>query len=559
MTPIVPFKTKKHPLVAEATSTLAFGVDTIHVSLGKLPNSTLAFSEEDFDSVATALARLERACRGQSRPLPLEGTLGGVGLPSLVKCDGASPRVDLVIAPEVADQGGRRLEYMLTFKHAKTGRTTVSKVILVRDQNGNHWLNVSANPTTVLLGSNVVAPEWPELSPWKQLGSLLRLPFALLKTALRVASAEFQWGEAVASRIRDLEFRVQTVQVYTYMPTAATLLSQIVATYSIPSVSRQRGKLLGTALGLKFYDRGAHEIETVLVRVMAASRGPGATRQVLSANFYDKALKSEKDAAQGKIEVGAEGVMEFLRSHTRADITLSAPALKQLMREASLDPKDLTARNFRNAVVRLDAGKGKSRMRFMQWLLTYVLVDRMKLPVLLRYSPKLVDRARRRVENVAPAALAAFDQWREQGFKHVTEHKPTSFVSFASKYAGKKAIVSAKQARRARLACLDLGLDLDVPLDVYNQYYAMTFTWAMTEKERGGYCRDLEAAIANDKRAKIAVLKAQERSRQRSVQMAKGVRRQLPEWIGEAHVPSVELRGVEALPRLPKPRTVGQR
>ena len=95
--------------------------------------------------------------------------------------------------------------------------------------------------------------------------------------------------------------------------------------------------------------------------------------------------------------------------------------------------------------------------------------------------------------------------------------------------------MSRQAARTARKKLLAIGLDPDVPLDVYEVLHAQSFSWDMSRDDRKRY--NLARAAGDMK----TVNKLQKRSRESSMAGVAHVRELLAPMLKAAHTPAISI------------------
>ena len=366
-------------LVEVGTEKRDFGQDTLQAALGLLGSAHqptadygLQLDERDCICIVRALDQLARKCRGNADfEQAVSSAPYGYRIKAHVNCH--SPVALARDYPSVAAgkmKSGTDLAYTMLIRHARTGRRTQLVCSVRCDSNGKCWLNIRANPTSLLAGYNAHGLALEGRNEHSERGIFMRLPFAMLRMIAQSVDPNFKWQDKTASRIAELAFKIGNTQVFTYVKPPISLsdyMSFLQCCYGIPFASpRHNYCSIATALRLKIMSEGHNGlIETLLVRRMAGFVGGDADRGVVSICMYDKAAKARADAAAIDIEVGSAEAMEFLKQHLRVDITMHEAALRKLLAEAGFsEGTEVTARNYRDAIKRLDDGKGKSKQRF---------------------------------------------------------------------------------------------------------------------------------------------------------------------------------------------------
>ena len=92
-----------------------------------------------------------------------------------------------------------------------------------------------------------------------------------------------------------------------------------------------------------------------------------------------------------------------------------------------------------------------------------------------------------------------------------------------------------EQAHKARAKQLTLGIDPDIPADVYETFFAQTYVWEMTRGERTTFCRALEAGDAE------VIARLMAGSRSRSVKPIERIASSVRRMLRSAEVPAVEI------------------
>ncbi|MFM9939785.1 MAG: hypothetical protein ACKVP7_09835 [Hyphomicrobiaceae bacterium] len=433
-----------------------------------------------------------------------------------------------------ATQGKRvseHLEFTITCQ-LPSRRQTVMTVTLRIDTNGRCWINLRANPTPFLAGHNAFAVALEGQSPRDELRCLLRLPFEALTAVLRCINPEFMWSSITNRRMRALLFRLTNIQIFTYLAVPngerGKLLGYLRCMMSVPfGDGRGRYRLLADALNVRFDTRhSAADVQTLLFVCLVGGRA------AVSVNLYEKDAKVGADDRMAK--GCALGLSEYalLKDVIRLDLTLHEPALRELFREARIGNKTdtaLMAANFVKAVRRLDLGKGRSGKTCLAWLLDYTFDQRLPLQKLLNFRPSLLEKARRVLKSYNPQAALVFRAWWREA--PATRGDRGSFVLFAMRHASFK--LSREQARKTRSKLLALGLDPDIPGDVYEAFYAQTFVWDMPRVERTKFCKALQARDGE------VIAKYMARSRARSATKIDEVAATIRQMLESAEVPAV--------------------
>jgi hypothetical protein len=536
-------------LISRSDTKRDVGFDTLHATIGRLPplgmepgptrTFKLELRPEDANSVRAALSKLATRFQKNQRAEPICHTSRGNRIRFQIE-------TRVVAAPQTAPDGsdrdhlkrGERFKVELVIVHANA-RQTNFYVSLIRDSNGCYWLNVQANPTALLKGYNAFAVALPKVGRRAERRIMMRVPFAVLRQIVRSVEPEFEWQNDTKRRLKELAFRICPVQVFTYLVThprtPAQLMGFLRCVYSVPYSSGDVDRLLCDDLSFQLMSvRGSDSLQTLLFEFRTGGRTAS------SVNFYDKLAKAKVDAAVIDAKVGGSKDLKFLRGAVRVDITLHDAALRDMSREANLSTREdasVTAAEYCRAIAEMDARCGKSGKRFVQWLLDYIIEDRLKLWAMLNYKPSRLDRAQSMLSGYNADAAAGFASWRNAGFEHFERssrsRRTTSFVRFLEFHA--TPTLSRDVARRTREKLLAVKLDPDIPLRAYDAFFERTFAWDLPDNRRH------ELAVALEARDFAAVGQVLHVGRRNSVGRIRAITTALSEMIGSAHTPASTL------------------
>ena len=373
------------------------------------------------------------------------------------------------------------------------------------------------------------------MSPGDELRCLLRLPFDALAAVLGRIKPDFAWQPVTARRIRKLLFRINNVQLFTCLPVPqeerGKLLGLIRCLVSVPfGDGRGRFRLIADALNVRVdaRHRGDDDVQTLLVVCRVGGRA------ALSINMYEKDAKVAADNRASGAGILGLADEAGLRNAIRLDLTLHEPALRELFREAGIAGMDgaaMMAASFVKAVRRLERGKGRSGKACLAWLLDYAFEQCLPLLKLLSYRPALLNKANRVLAVYNPTAAAVFKAW--WGEPLPARGRRTSFCQYAMRHPTHR--LTREQARKARAKLLTLGIDPDIPADVYETFFAQTYVWEMTRGERTTFCRALEAGDAE------VIARLMAGSRSRSVKPIERISSSVRRMLRSAEVPAVEI------------------
>ena len=194
----------------------------------------------------------------------------------------------------------------------------------------NCWLNLQANGTTLLTGTNAFAAD-TGLQGARELPFVLVYPFFLLRRILRTIDASFAWPAVLAARIYRGDIIAHNLQFafsisFDREDDACRFLSCLRAIYCLQYVDeRGRVRVLGKLLGLRASPRSDdHDDSTgVLLRAFQGNNHD------LSVNAYAKAdtLEPGEKALLG-VSIGRSDLGPLARGRP-AQLRQSSPALSQ--------------------------------------------------------------------------------------------------------------------------------------------------------------------------------------------------------------------------------------
>ncbi len=183
------------------------------------------------------------------------------------------------------------------------------------------WLNLRANPTTLLIGTNVFAAD-TGLDLDRERLCRYRHPFLLFERLLRAVDPAFRWSNATAGRIERGDLELKNVQLAYYLPFKdraglRRFLHWLRAVFCTPIVTKtwssfELGKYLRLRVETKLDARGRP------TGVMIRAYRNAARNADVTTNFYDKAATLKK---AGRAALG-EPRREWLERHLRTDVTL---------------------------------------------------------------------------------------------------------------------------------------------------------------------------------------------------------------------------------------------
>lgn len=230
---------------------------------------------------------------------------------------------------------------------------TTRMTVTLRWVGRNCWLNLQANPTTLLTGTNAFAAD-TGLEGERELLFLFAYPFRLLRQILRTIDRSFDWPAEMAERIRHGDITAHNLQIAFPIPfdralDAHRFLPWLQVSYCLPYVDeRRRTCILGGLLGL----RASTELDANGRPTGVLLRAHQGNNPDLSVNIYAKAGTLEPDE---KALLGKAG-LRWLRRHLRVDVTLHKPALDRLFNAAGMAGAPRTIASVCRAVGVLDAG-----------------------------------------------------------------------------------------------------------------------------------------------------------------------------------------------------------
>ena len=532
-----------------------FGIDTTQTAIGRLPahedteDQSLTLSLSEFDQITELLT--EACTATATKPVSLSTPFKNANLLHKMRVRSTS---DLSNSENLSVPREFEIDIL-----CETTHHTRMIVRLQQDRNGSCWLNIRANPSSLINGYNAFAVAIEGVSARDELGRVLRLPFRVFAMLLREMNPVFRWEKETAKRIKKLLFKACPVQVFTYMdPTpfsSAQLLGFLRIVLSCPLGDGQGGSategrpgsaygLLGDLLGIQIDARlvGGLTVQTLLLRIHRGGE------QAVSANFYDKHAEATNEAAARNVIPGEAETRRFLSQNLRVDVTMHAPALRELQAEAGIARRGsavLTAARFRRAIRVLDRGKGKSGKPFEQWLLNYIFDECLPLLRLLNYRPSLLDEVRAKLamgkngaEMRSPDGLRSsmlFDEWLARGFEFERDGRRLSFEQFAQHFANNR--VSRQGARTIRNKAWAWGLDLDLPLVACNAIFNIRHVIDLDRADQHAL------AVAFEQCDSEALLRLTQISKANSGRTIADLSGALSTMIASAYVPAVLIGG----------------
>jgi hypothetical protein len=285
---------------------------------------------------------------------------------------------------------------------AQFGAATRMTVTL-RWLGGNCWLNLQANPTTLLTGTNAFAADL-SLQGAHELLYLFVYPFFLLRRILRAIGPAFDWSAEMAARIYRGDILAHNLQLAFHIPferagDARRFLSWLQVSYCLPYVDEHgHTHILGKLLGLRASTQlnGDGRPTGVLLRARQGNNPD------LSVNIYAKADTLEPDE---KALLGADGV-RWLQRNLRVDVTLHKPAIRRLLTAAGMSGAPCTIRSVCRAVLTLDRNSG----RLVDWLAREVCVRRLRLPAVVGFRDGDHERAAVKLRGRS-VVMAVWPRW----------------------------------------------------------------------------------------------------------------------------------------------------
>ena len=544
-------RTKTSALIAEADAKRDFGFDTSQYAIGPLPAPAtltsgnefgLLLSRAEFRRITKAMFAASDRCQNSGEQIDVRN-----------KTEPNRIEYWALVEHVSRQRGGRHSvskdrdledvnEFIVKIK-CSNGRDADMHVRTQSDSNRKFWLNVRANPTSLINGYNAFSVAMDGMSTGAERAYVLSMPFVVLQMLLKSVEPTFDWERPTQQRINKLLFKLCPVQIFTYIDTAPftpeKFLNYVRAVLA-SSFGDGKGKyetvgdLLGVSVDAERNDRGVESLLLVFRRDGCAE---------LSVNMYNKAAKARTDARTINAAIGSADTRKYLSSNLRVDITMHAGAIADLFSEARLGNKSgvpLTGANFVRALRNLNNKNGKGGERFIQWLLHYAFEQRLSLMTLLNYQPATLAKAKKALEAYHPDAAAAFVSWEACGFlyRKRTKHglRSVSFEQYVQTVPKEK--LSRAIARKAKLKLLGVGLNPDIPMDAYEVLHAQSYSWDMTRKDRKRYNRALAAGDH------ATVGKFQQRSRYQSLATIEKLRVGFAPMIAAAHAPAVTVSAV---------------
>ena len=357
----------------------------------------------------------------------------------------------------------------------------------------NCWLNVQANPTTLLTATNAFAAD-TGLEGERELRFLFLYPFALLRQILRTIDHSFDWSAGMADRIRRGDITAHNLQVAFPIPFETALdarrfLSWLQVSYCLVYVDeRGRTRILGELLGL----RASTQLDDTGRPTGVLLGAKQGNNPDITVNIYAKADTLEPEE---KTLLGEAG-LRWLRRHLRVDVTLHKPALDRLFNAAGMAGAPRTVASVCRAVGMLDAGGH----RLVDWLAHEACVRRLKLPAVVGFRNGDYERAAAELGG-RPAVMAVWPWWLagEGDLRALLE---------AELRRGGMAQAKAKSAVADKLrAVRAAGIDPDIPPEFFHRLGLAACTWGFSKSE----VAEFAAAVAGGDEAAMAEMLRQKR------------------------------------------------
>lgn len=299
----------------------------------------------------------------------------------------------------------------------------------------------------------------------------LLVPVELIEAAARTMTEGFKWSDPTKRQIETGQVRVNQLVTRNTFPVdlhlARSILTFLAMTYSAG---------YGDGSG-KYRTVG----EALDVRVKAR-QSQGETKQLV----IDLLSSGRADYTVKLTDVTPEGSRLARLQH---ETVIRDGGLRDLLSEADVSTKDAadpTIADLQSAFERLSARNEGPRT--VDWLNQKIFAERMGFWQLLNFSPSLLTQAKELVGN-DDALGGAFEDWRLRGFEGTpaSSGRPQSFVQFM------KSRISPDRARAYRGKILTIGLNPDIPLEVYYVFYNMRFYWNLGPEDKAEMARALEA------------------------------------------------------------------
>ena len=381
---------------------------------------------------------------------------------------------------------GQKLQFDVTLFSG--GNETPVKVKAWREEDGKCWLQLRGSPSDL----------WSLLKPGVPFGierhQDARVEAGLSSLALRrIMQADnpaFDWAEDTRGMMLSGAYMVCPVVVEFFKPIGSLIAEQELLQFLRALYSLAYGDGQG---------KYRKVTDDLAIRVSGEPR-KGVLPSVRVDCFKSGRIAFTADISAGPAEAGSV-------KNLRVVVTLRDKGLRELMMEADIGTErdvELNARNFTAAVDKLNKGDGDWGLKFTDWLWHHIVLERMGLWCLQKFTPSLVDTARKEL-GPDEEVLAVFDEWRENGFQYGNaDGKSVSFDIFAVDYARKR--ITRAKTRKARMTLMSLGLDLNLPLASYYACYNLRFYWNLSLDNRQ------ELAVALERGDKDTVDRLQRQS-----------------------------------------------
>jgi hypothetical protein len=377
---------------------------------------------------------------------------------------------------------------------AQFGGSATRMTVRLRWVGNNCWLNLQANPTTLLTGTNAFAADLGARDA-HELSYLLRCPFYLLRRILRAIDSTFDWPTEMAARIRQGDIVVHNLQFAFSIPfdhedDACRFLSCLQAIYCLQYVDergrvRVLGKLLGLHASALFDDRG--DSTGVLLRAFQGNNHD------LTVNVYAKADTLEPGEEALLREVG----MRWLRRHPRVDVTLHKPAIRRLFTAAGMPHgTPCTIGSVCRAVRALD----RDGRRLVDWVAHEAFVRCLKLPAVVGFRNGDYERAAAELRN-RPVVMAVWPRWLE-GEDDLRDLLKAELLRRGTPET-KVNVAVADNIRAVRRA----DIDPDIPPEFFHRLGLATCTWGFSKAELAAF----NAAMVAGDQATVAGMQWEKR------------------------------------------------
>ncbi|MGK7866356.1 hypothetical protein [Falsiroseomonas sp. E2-1-a20] len=431
----------------------------------------------------------------------------------------------------------------LWITRVQSGTMTKMTVTIRQVPNGACWLNLQANPTSLLIGTNALAAALgSDLKRGQERLQVLRFPFDVLRQILREADPTFDWSSSTSGRLRRRDFALHNMQVATYLPLGEApqlgrFLNLLYAVYCTPIVDESWGTL---RIGEYFKVRVDAMIDDAgrTTGVMFRRTEDKAGHALVTVNFYDKLITlsdQERTMLRAKDK-------RFLEENLRVDITLHRPMLKQLATVSGVADA-CTAAGFAQAVATLDMRRKRGDgPGFDKWLMGRTLNGYLRLPALLRFDPALWERAKRKLAGYKHL-MAVWDHWvggsadtaASNGQAPGEDCEP---VSLRQLLQTRNIPVSTIRSNLA--AVRKVGVDPELPPIVLQRMAMFSSVWGFTDAEASRFAR----ALAEGNSKELDVLLGQSKE---FLQQARLKHERLARLLDQpAAVPAIRARGHKA-------------